>query len=588
MAEEGEVSVVRVSFRGAAHEVSAPRGATLAQLGALLAARTGAEAATLRLLSGGRAVALGDAAASERTLDEAGLISGGAAAPRRLMLLGATAAEVADLSAAPMAAAAHAAAAREAPPEHAAQVALRRRGRAAARVILPPGPHTFAAFRALDAPPGLALTPSPAAALRLLHTLAADAGIASLLSRHRWRVGLLSEMPPEGKVGVSESCVLGYNVNKGQEIALRLRTDDWRGFRRYERIRETLIHELAHMVHSEHGFPFKALNSALTVQAAAADWTRGRAHTLRGGGDTWQSDDAAWDAAEEGDAMGTSGKMLGGDSLGACACSPHAAAAAAAQRRAAEAAAAAAEAAMAAEAAAALAAQQAEEQTCDAAVADADAAAADAAAAAAAPELAAPTHADALLRAPAEPPAAAAQAAEPSAAVAPPDEAEAMQSDDGAAGAHADVDMSSWSITEDNGDPALSRLAAGAADARARAVAAAAALSGPSGAPPAEADAALRTLAAVLRNALAHPGAPHFRVLRRSNAAFESRAGRFPAARELLRCAGFIEEAEPGAAAQGARRLRLARDDPALLWLALSAVNEAMEARAAGRPVAAA
>ncbi len=47
-------------------------------------------------------------------------------------------------------------------------------------------------------------------------------------------------------------CVLGYNVNKGQEISLRLRTDDWRGFRKYARIRETLIHELAHMVGAQH------------------------------------------------------------------------------------------------------------------------------------------------------------------------------------------------------------------------------------------------------------------------------------------------------------------------------------------------
>lgn len=29
-----------------------------------------------------------------------------------------------------------------------------------------------------------------------------------------------------------EVCVLGYNVNHGQEISLRLRTDDWQGFRR--------------------------------------------------------------------------------------------------------------------------------------------------------------------------------------------------------------------------------------------------------------------------------------------------------------------------------------------------------------------
>ena len=33
---------------------------------------------------------------------------------------------------------------------------------------------------------------------------------------------------------------------QGQEISLRLRTDDMRGFRKYLKIRETLVHELAH------------------------------------------------------------------------------------------------------------------------------------------------------------------------------------------------------------------------------------------------------------------------------------------------------------------------------------------------------
>lgn len=85
-------------------------------------------------------------------------------------------------------------------------------------------------------------------------------------------------MPPEGKVGVSPVCILGVNIGSGQEISLRLRTDDLRGFRRYERIRETLVHELAHMVFSEHDNDFKELNSQLLREAAAQDWTRsGRA-----------------------------------------------------------------------------------------------------------------------------------------------------------------------------------------------------------------------------------------------------------------------------------------------------------------------
>ena len=92
--------------------------------------------------------------------------------------------------------------------------------------------------------PFLLLTPPPLYTRRL----AADRGIQAVMARYQWRVGLLSELPPQGKVGISPVCVLGLNVNRGQEIKLRLRTDDLRGFRKYDKIRETLIHELAHMV----------------------------------------------------------------------------------------------------------------------------------------------------------------------------------------------------------------------------------------------------------------------------------------------------------------------------------------------------
>jgi hypothetical protein len=547
---------VAVSFRGAAHEVATSRGATLRSLGEALAQATGASVATLRVLHAGRALPLGDDAARTRTLADAGLPP----ASGRLLLLGASAAEVDAMHAAPLAAAAHAAHAREAPQEHAATVAARRRGRGAAAqpIRLPPGPHTFVAFRALPAPQGLTLTPSPAAALRLLHRLAADAGIAAVMAARRWRVGLLSEMPPEGKVGISESCVLGYNVNAGQEIALRLRTDDWRGFRRYERIRETLIHELAHMVHGPHDLRFKALNSELTVQAAVADWTRREGRTLAGGAaDAWEA--ASWAEEEEeedtsvmGQTARDSGKALGGH---APAASAHDAASAAAQRRAAAAEAARAEAAMAAEAARAL------------APADTQAPAMEHDA----------THADA----PAAPPPL------PAAPLLPPpvddDAAVPMTTTTAAAADAAEADaeaVAAWSLADD-ADPELSRLAAAAEAARQRATSAAAALAS-GGADAADADTALHTVASVLRNVLEHPGAAQYRVLRRGNPAFEARAGRFPAAIELLRAAGFVEEAEP-AASNDARRLRLARDDPGLLWLALSAVNDALEARRAVR-----
>lgn len=42
-----------------------------------------------------------------------------------------------------------------------------------------------------------------------------------------------------------------------QVIDLRLRTDDLRGFRKYEKIRETLMHELAHNEFGDHDNSFK-------------------------------------------------------------------------------------------------------------------------------------------------------------------------------------------------------------------------------------------------------------------------------------------------------------------------------------------
>ncbi|KAK9799763.1 hypothetical protein WJX73_001696 [Symbiochloris irregularis] len=144
------------------------------------------------------------------------------------------------------------------------RAARRRRQGSSAPLRLPTGQYVFHKFQAWAAP---GLAPPPSEALKLLHRLAADPGIVGIMNKHRWAVGMLSEMPPEGKVGVSAVCVLGVNINAGQEISLRLRTDDLKGFRRYDRIRETLCHELAHMVWGEHDNRFKALNSQLLKDA---------------------------------------------------------------------------------------------------------------------------------------------------------------------------------------------------------------------------------------------------------------------------------------------------------------------------------
>lgn len=52
-----------------------------------------------------------------------------------------------------------------------------------------------------------------------------------ILSNHFYPVAHLSSFHP-------------YLQNHGEEISLRLRTDDLKGFRKYESIKKTLLHEL--------------------------------------------------------------------------------------------------------------------------------------------------------------------------------------------------------------------------------------------------------------------------------------------------------------------------------------------------------
>ena len=76
-------------------------------------------------------------------------------------------------------------------------------------------------------------------------------------------------MYPVGLVGVSAVCTLGLNKNKGQEILLRIRTDDLRGFRKALTIRKVLYHELAHNVHSAHAGHFHALMAQIEREVDA-------------------------------------------------------------------------------------------------------------------------------------------------------------------------------------------------------------------------------------------------------------------------------------------------------------------------------
>lgn len=64
---------------------------------------------------------------------------------------------------------------------------------------------------------------------------------------HRFSVGLLTELAPHEHPELD-----GRNLNAGEAIKLRLRTDRYDDFKLYSDIRRTLCHELAHNVWSDH------------------------------------------------------------------------------------------------------------------------------------------------------------------------------------------------------------------------------------------------------------------------------------------------------------------------------------------------
>ena len=84
------------------------------------------------------------------------------------------------------------------------------------------------------------------------------------MNKHEFSVGLLTELAPH-----EDPHLLGLNVNAGQAIKLRLRTDAYDGFRPYLEVRRVLCHELTHNKWGDHDnnvrFLFRALRIPLTA-----------------------------------------------------------------------------------------------------------------------------------------------------------------------------------------------------------------------------------------------------------------------------------------------------------------------------------
>ncbi|KAI9869207.1 MAG: hypothetical protein M1830_005435 [Pleopsidium flavum] len=74
------------------------------------------------------------------------------------------------------------------------------------------------------------------------------------MRQRNWRVGILAEFWPD------EKNLLGLNHNRGEKICVRLRYPyDERQFLPIEEVVDTMLHELAHIVHGPHDGKFHAL-----------------------------------------------------------------------------------------------------------------------------------------------------------------------------------------------------------------------------------------------------------------------------------------------------------------------------------------
>ena len=86
---------------------------------------------------------------------------------------------------------------------------------------------------------------------------------------------------------------------------------------------------------------------------------------------------------------------------------------------------------------------------------------------------------------------------------------------------------------------------------------------------------AVDTLVAVLQMILDHPAEAQYRRLRLSNRKFRATLAGAPGAIELLLALGFVRDSS-----QGAEALVLRRDDPGMLWLGKSALEQATSSAA--------
>ncbi|KAF9466160.1 WLM-domain-containing protein, partial [Collybia nuda] len=235
---------ITVAHRGTTHELSLHPDCTLEELQIQLEELTEVPPSLQKLLYKGKKPL--SASAGEVTVSQAGLRNG-----IKVQMLGSTLRELGDLQAVETY-------------EQKRNHILRERALKAPTKIRSTGSSNGSAlnYRFHQLTP-LSHLPNPAGALALLTKLADDPAIKHVMQKHQFSVGVLTELAPHEHPGL-----LGLNVNAGQAIKLRLRTDRYDGFRLYAEVRRVLCHELTHNVWGDHDNNFKELNSKLNREVA--------------------------------------------------------------------------------------------------------------------------------------------------------------------------------------------------------------------------------------------------------------------------------------------------------------------------------
>ncbi|CCM01367.1 uncharacterized protein FIBRA_03417 [Fibroporia radiculosa] len=252
-----------ITHRGNAYHINLLSDDTIAMLQSRLEELTSVPPSFQKLLYKGKKPSLKD----DNTLAQAGLKDG-----MKVQMLGSTAEELGGM--------------RAVEDEHSRRERIMRERAAKAHAkVRSTGASSSAAssryqFHHIEPLPHL---PDPPSALALLQRLAADPAIRHIMQKNQLAVGALTELAPH-----EQPELLGLNVNAGQTIKLRIRTDRYDGFRLYKDIRKVLCHELTHNVWGDHDDSFKEMNSRLNREVAEFERSVSEGtHHLAGLGDVY-------------------------------------------------------------------------------------------------------------------------------------------------------------------------------------------------------------------------------------------------------------------------------------------------------------